>query len=304
MRSSAGRRGRGGVSLLLALALSGAAILAIAQEPAPAVDPAANRVVGTPPFAAGEKLRYALAWLSVGGGEMSIETTGPAPYRNRPAYTIRLDAASNSFFSKFYVVRDTILSVVDAERFESMKFEKHTKEGRHQKDQVAIFDLDKRETFWKGERVKLPGHVVDTLSAVWYLRLLPLEVGKPIYLDAINNGKLYKLRVDVVAAETIKVPAGTYKTLRLEPKMEGGFFKAKDGKLQIWMTDDAQRIPVQIRTYLPLGHITAALLRPDQAAPSGQNAFPAEKGAVTVPAGAGAVDAAHPQSGAPATAAK
>ena len=300
------RIGRSLAATAVLAALSGVALLvpairSVAQELA---EPAANRPVATPPFVGGERLRYALAWLSVGGGEMSIETTGPAPYRNRNAYTIKLQAASNAFFSKFYVVDDTILSIVDAERFESMKFEKHTKEGRHQKDQVAIFDLDKRETFWKGEKVKLPPHVVDTLSAVWYLRLLPLEVGKTIYLDAINNGKLYKLRVDVVAAETIKVPAGTFKTLRLEPKMEGGFLKAKDGKLQIWVTDDASRTPVQIRTYLPLGHITAALLRPDQKAPSGQNAFPAEKGVPTAPPGAGSLDASSAAPGAAASAAK
>lgn len=239
--------------------------------------------LANPPFAGGEVLRYSLAWLSVGGGEMTITTRPPTPYRGKNAYTITLDARSNEFFSKFFLVKDTIISVVEASRFESMRFEKHTQEGDKVKDVVQVFDLEKRETFWKGNRVKLPAHVLDTLSATWYLRLLDLVPGQAFSVDAHNNGKNYQLKVDVLGRETVTVPGGTFQTLQLEPKFSGGFLQKKEGRLLLWVTDDEKRIPVKIRTYLPVGYITASLLAPDQAAPVGKNAFP-EEGASAAPA--------------------
>jgi hypothetical protein len=246
---------------------------------APSLPPPASHdpVLFPHPFAKGEKLRYALAWLAVGGGEMSITTAPPAPHRGKSAYTITLEANSNDFFSNFFLVRDTIISVVEATRFETLRFEKHTEEGKRVKDIVQVFDLDNRVSYYQGKKVSIPPHVLDTLSAVWYLRLIPLEVGKPVLLDAHNNGKNYTLRVDVLEKEVISVPAGKFPAIRLEPKMAGGFFKAKEGKLLIWLSDDANRTPLRIRTYLPVGHVTASLLAPDQAAPSGKGAFPEEE---------------------------
>lgn len=261
-----------------------ATALPVLAPPVPKLEPAGLQArLANPPFAGGEVLRYSLAWLSVGGGEMTITTRPPTPYRGRSAYTITLDAKSNDFFSKFFLVKDTIISVVEATRFESMRFEKHTQEGDKVKDVVQIFDLDKRETFWKGNRVKLPAHVLDTLSATWYMRLLDLVPGQSFSVDAHNNGKNYQLKVDVLGRETITVPGGTFRTLQLEPKFSGGFLQKKEGRLLLWVTDDEKRIPVKIRTYLPVGYITASLLAPDQPAPVGKNAFP-EEGTTAIPA--------------------
>ncbi len=245
-----------------------------AALPAEAVLPPPRSDLLPPSFANGEKLRYGLAWLAIGGGEMSITTAAPKPIRGKNAYVITLEAASNDFFSKFFLVRDTIISTVEASRFESMRYEKHTQEGSHVNDEVQVFDLDKRETFYKGRKVPLPSHVLDTLSSVWYLRQMPLKAGQLIDLDAHANGKNYKLRVEVLGLEEVSVPAGTFKAWKLEPKLEGGFFKKKEGRLLIWLSDDEKRTPIRIRTYLAVGYVTASLLAPDQAAPSGENAVP------------------------------
>jgi len=268
-------------------ALSPPASSAAAPPPPHRTPPSSERfaspVPGTKfpiPFAAGEQLRFGLAWLAIGGGEMTITVSPPRTFRGREAFMIRMEAASNAFFSKFFPVKDTITSYVEASRFESMRYEKHTEEGRHKNDDTFAFDLEKRETFHKGKRLQLPSHILDTLSAVYYLRLLPLAAGKSFALDAYNNGKNYTLNVEVLGKEEVSVGAGTFQAWKLEPKMSGGFFQKKEGRMLIWIADDPKKTLVRIRTYLPVGYITASLLAPGQPAPEGENsAFPDEDAA-------------------------
>jgi hypothetical protein len=66
--------------------------------------------------------------------------------------------------------------------------------------------------------------------------------------------------VTAEARETVTTPAGTYKTLRVSPQATSGPVKDK-GQIWIWYTDDATRIPVQMRARMFWGTLTFRLLR-------------------------------------------
>jgi hypothetical protein len=62
--------------------------------------------------------------------------------------------------------------------------------------------------------------------------------------------------------ETIKTKAGKFKCVVVEPFMrEEGIFIQKGRKLQIWMTDDERKIPVQMRVEVFFGHVSARLAK-------------------------------------------
>jgi hypothetical protein len=52
----------------------------------------------------------------------------------------------------------------------------------------------------------------------------------------------------------VKVPAGDFKTVRVAVEAISGKFKGK-GKLLVWYSDDAARMPVQMRAKLPYGTV-------------------------------------------------
>jgi hypothetical protein len=65
--------------------------------------------------------------------------------------------------------------------------------------------------------------------------------------------------VKVIGKEKVTVPAGTFDCFVIEPIMEaGGLFK-NSGKLTIWITDDNRRIPVLMKSKIPVGSIDAVL---------------------------------------------
>ena len=50
---------------------------------------------------------------------------------------------SNDFLSKFFLVRDTMVSWVDPGSFRSLRFEKHAVEGKRVRDELTEFDYEK-----------------------------------------------------------------------------------------------------------------------------------------------------------------
>jgi Protein of unknown function (DUF3108) len=228
------------LGLLFALATGPASLSA--QEP-------------DPPAFLGETLRYAMTILGVAGGELTL-SAGPAELQGHPAYRFEMSALSNNFLSKFFLVRDNIVSWIDPKSFRSIRFEKHTVEGNRVKDELTEFDYEKGVAKQEGNSVPLQEATLDSLSSVYYLRTLKLDGQKPIALQVFSREPRV-LNVEIQGRETIVVPAGTFPTIRVEPKSTGSGLMGKN--LVLWLTDDVRKIPVQIRSKLKVGTLVGKL---------------------------------------------
>ena len=226
------------------------------------------------PFSTGETLVYTIAWLKVEGGEMTIATTRDATPDGVPVHRITLTAESNEYVDKFYRVRDRYETWVDARDFQPLRFEKHAREGRYESDEVEEFDLGKKLASWREERTPLPDRVQDVISSFYYLRTQPLAVGKEIRLDLFSRGKIYRLQANVLEKEMVETDAGAFPTLKVQPLMRESE-SAEDrnkGKLYLWFSDDARRLPVMAKTIMPIGSVTARLKRVVSGAPPAPSA--------------------------------
>jgi hypothetical protein len=213
------------------------------------------------PFTAGETLVYTLMWLKIEGGEMTLATTRETTPDGVPVHRIALTAESNEYVSKFYPVRDRYETWVDARDFQPLRFEKHAREGRYESDEVEEFDLAKGLATWRASKTPLPSRVTDLISCFYYMRAQPLVVGKPIELEMYSRGKVYKIAATVLGKERVETEAGTFDTFKVQPAMRENE-SAEDrnkGKLFLWFSDDARRLPVQVRTIMPIGSVTARL---------------------------------------------
>lgn len=210
------------------------------------------------PFA-GETLRYAMSWKIFAGGIMTISVSEPMELEGKPAYKIELSAISNDFISNFFVVRDSITSWVDRATLQSLRFEKHSVEGKRADDERIDFDLGERvATRENGKKIPFQTPIFDSLSSVYFLRTRDLSAGGPIEIEVVSGKHAYRLEVDVLGLETVKTPAGTFVARKVHPKMKDGLLK-KGGDLWIWFTEDARRVPVMIKSKLNFGVLTAKL---------------------------------------------
>ena len=214
------------------------------------------------PFGPGELLEFSIDYGIINAGGATMEIQEVRRIAGRSCFDIHTEARSNSVFSKVYKVWDRSQTFLDAQELLPLRYEKHQREGDYKKDLLIKFDRAKNvASYENGDQVSIHPHAQDELSAFYYLRAVPLEVGREVYVDTHTNRKNYPLKVLVHRRETITVPAGTFDCYVIEPMMrEGGIFSAK-GKLTVWITADEKRMPVLLRTKIVVGSISASLVK-------------------------------------------
>ena len=222
-------------------------------------DSFANVRPGFVGFDAGEKLVFTMHYGLISAGEATLEIRNIATIDSTACYRIVSDARTNEFFSTFFKVRDRYESYLDTTELYSLRYEKHIREGKFKRDEVVLFDQRAHTATYKDKVVPIAPRTQDILSAFYYVRTLPLEVGKDIALANHTDGKNYPLIIKVHRRERVKVDAGEFDCLVVEPILRGpGLFNQK-GRLTVWVTDDKYKMPVLMRSRVVLGHVSAIL---------------------------------------------
>ncbi len=211
-------------------------------------------------FGPGEKMVYSIGYGVIDAGEAILEVIGLTEYQGKTCYHIQSKANSNRFFSSVYKVRDKIISYMDVETLYSRYFYKRLREGDYKKSVEISFDHENEVArYANGKDYPTTLGVQDVLSAGYYVRTLDLAPDMVFDFPAHSSRKTYDLKVFVRGKEKITVAAGTFDCFVVEPVMQGeGLFK-HEGKLTIYLSDDKYRVPVLIKTKVPVGSITVEL---------------------------------------------
>lgn len=210
-------------------------------------------------FGAGEKLVFSVQYGLITAGEATLEVRNIANIGGRPCYRIVSDARTNDFFSKFYQVRDRYESCMDTTELYTLRYEKHLREGKFKRDETVDFDQTAHRAKYKDKSVPIPPRTQDVLSALYYVRTLPLEVGQSISIANHTDRKNYPLLVKVHGREHIKVDAGEFDCLVVEPILRGPGVFTQKGRLTVWLTDDERRMPVLMKSKVLVGSISVVL---------------------------------------------
>lgn len=215
-----------------------------------------------------ERLTYDVSWGLLSVGQATLSVAEIVQFGGRPAYHIVSTATSNGFCDTFYKVRDINESWIDAVELSSLAYAKTLREGHFFRDEAVLYDAQERtfQARWYNRdgsySVKtgtIPVSVQDILSSLYFVRAQKLIPGHDIVLD-VNTKDNWPLIVRVVRKEKISTPAGSFKTVLVEPGIrQEGIFIQKGRRLQIWLTDDPKKTPVQLKVEVFFGHVTAKL---------------------------------------------
>ncbi len=237
--------------LLIALLLLPTAVPA-ADPPVPAAAPSV--------YGPGEKMSFSIDYGIVNAGEGTLEVLGLGEFNGRTVYRVESSANSNRFFSSVYKVRDKVISYIDVETQTSLYFYKRLREGDYKKTVEITFDQEAgRALYADGQEFESVSGVQDVLSAFFFVRNLDLAPGNVYSVPAHSSRRTYDLKVFVHGRERVEVKAGAFDCFVVEPMIEGdGLFK-HEGKLTMYITDDEHRVPVLIKTKVPVGSIDVQL---------------------------------------------
>lgn len=213
-------------------------------------------------FKTGEKLTFDVKFGFITAGVAVMEIPRIKKISGRDTYHITFTVNSVPSFDWFYKVRDRYETYLDVEGLFPWRFEQHIREGGFSKDFSAFFDHRKMKAITSKGQYDIPKYVNDIVSAFYYTRILDFSQLKPndkIFLQNFYKDKVYDLNVVYHGKEKIKVAAGTFDCVIVEPLVqEGGLFKS-EGSIIIWLTDDELKIPVKVKTKIIIGSIDAEL---------------------------------------------
>lgn len=212
------------------------------------------------PFGVGERLLYSIEWGFIKAGEATLEVRSLVRFKGEPCYLFMSEAWSNPSFTAFFPVRDVVKSIAGAQDLASRKFEKHLREGKFAADVEVEFDQKAHTVRYPdGQFVGTTPLARDILASFYYARTQPLVVGQSFYIDNHTDRVNYPLEVKVLRKERVRVHAGEFDCIVVQPVLRyPGLFQQK-GKLTIWLTDDVKRMPVMMRSKIIIGSINAAL---------------------------------------------
>ena len=226
------------------------------------------RTVKNKAFAENEFLHFVVNYGLITAGYATISIDRIEEFNGRKCFVLKTTADSRKAFDWIFKVRDWTESYLDKERFHTLKFEKHLREGSYHRDIVIKYNQESNTgKYWskkknksaKEKTFKIPDNVMDPLSALFYVRTMDIAVGDEILIPASDNKKIYNIKVIVHKREKIEIKAGKFDCFVVEPIMaDGGVFK-KDGKVKVWLTADEFKMPVKMETKVYIGSITAEL---------------------------------------------
>jgi hypothetical protein len=228
--------------------------------------PAANL-----PFKPGEKLTYDISWSNIihaGTAVMEVRKGNKAD--GDIMYHLISTARSSRWLSKFYTVSDTIESVFDAENLRPVSFSLDQSHGKRKKKRDMAFSYKEGmvTTVSDGQQNKypVPADIQDPLSSLYYVRTKhDFVVGKPIIVNVHEDDRNWAVEVSVLGKEKLKTSFGELNTIKIKtyPKYEGVF--QNKGEIYIWLTDDARKIPVLMKSTISIGSIVSTLVDVQQA---------------------------------------
>ncbi|MEJ7812781.1 MAG: DUF3108 domain-containing protein [Gemmatimonadaceae bacterium] len=226
-----------------------------AQEGSVAPASAPGRVIV--PFAVGERSVFDVKFGALKAGTGTMEVTGIENVRDREAWHTVFSVRGGLAFIK---VNDRYESWIDTRTFASLRHVQDIDEGSYEKERrYEIFPERGVYTENNGEEKPTVKDPLDDGSFLYFARTLPLSVGQtyefPRYFRLDRN----PVTIRVLRNETIKVPAGTFKTVVIQPIIKSRGIFSENGHAEIWLTDDPRRIMVQMKVRTKFGTLSLYL---------------------------------------------
>lgn len=219
---------------------------------------------------ANETYNYNIEWRLFNAGKARVLWR-----QQRPGYQVNLHVESTGFVSKLFRVEDDYLANLNsAGCAESVQMTTH--EGNRDRETRIAFDAAaKRATYLERDLVKnalmaqheidIPPCVHDVVSGLFLMRTLNLEPGQSTALPVSDGKRSVSARVEAQSREDLKTAAGSFHTIRYEVYLFDNVLFRRSAHLNVWITDDRRRLPVQIRVRMTftIGTITLQLEKPE-----------------------------------------
>jgi hypothetical protein len=231
----------------------------------------AEQTMQTDKFPCPEKLSYRVEWHAITAGMATVNMTQPKP----DEWQTTMDLESAGMVSRLYHVLDKY-NVLATVKFCAMSAELDAQEGKHNKyEKLTVDAVHHKVSYYEQDRVKkqdsrreldAPPCTYEIVGALQELRGLDLPPGKSMTIPVTDGKKIASVRIDAQNKENINYQGKSVSTIRYEAFVFDNVLYKRKGRLLIWITDDAARLPVLLRMQMgfPIGTVNVELQKQER----------------------------------------
>jgi len=205
-----------------------------------------------------EELIYSVSFRYLSAGNASITFQNDSLDGNH-VYQLETFIKTNKFLDRFYKIRNKTSILIDINDYSILKIDKDIKEGNY-KRKFAAYNEGDSLLVWKNSNYKINVPVYDPIAFIYFLREKDLFLKDKFTFSSAGAMGIKIVEVNVTQKETIKVPAGTFKCLKIEPRSPINKTLLKNnGEMKVWLSNDEKKIPVKIEMKTNIGNIIMKL---------------------------------------------
>lgn len=225
-------------------------------------------------FGANEHLGYKVyynwkdVWIKAGFVTFDVKN---ATLNNSENFHIKAVGKTYPFYNWFYKVNDVYETYVDKKTTLPNKFVRDVNEGGFKLDHTYDFN---RELFKVHTVSKVNDHKADIkefkfnpcthdmLSVIYQMRTLDLrnmKVGDEVPVEVFLDNEFYNLSMVYKGKAMVDTKFGKIKCIKVVPKVISGRVFQNEEAVTVYVTDDANKIPVLIESPISVGSVKAIL---------------------------------------------
>jgi hypothetical protein len=227
-------------------------------------------------FKAGEKLDYVitynwfLVWTDVGG--VKFKATKDRIF-DQDVINLKGTGITFSFYDWFFQVRDVYQSWVNPNNLLPVYYHRDVNEDGYLIDYKYKFDFDSLVAYservktrkpFKQDTVAIFPCTYDVISVIYQARNIDFSkygVNEKIPFKILLDNEIHEVFIRFKAREVKRVRGvGKFNTIKFTGSLVAGDVFEGGEDLQIWVTDDKNRIPVWIESPIIVGTVKARLV--------------------------------------------
>jgi hypothetical protein len=218
-------------------------------------------------FQDGENITYTVFYNVIGiyvnAGQASFTTT-LTRMNNKPVYHLVGDGRSNSSYDWIFKVRDRYESYIDTATLQPVKFIRNIDEGGYKKYENVTFNQKANTAITTNGVFKVPNCIQDVLSSIYYARNIDFSKYKEndkIPFDMFLDNEVYNLYLRYMGKETVKTKYGKFRAIKFKPLLVKGTMFEGGEKMTVWVSDDANHIPLRIESPISVGSVKVDMMQ-------------------------------------------
>jgi len=150
-------------------------------------------------------------------------------------------------------------SWLNVEDFSLLKIVKIIREGKYHRNHSAHIQGDSL-LIWNKKYFTITEPVYDPIAFIYFLRSQELSLEDSFHFLSAGEKKVKEVWVNITGKEKIKVPAGNFDCLKVEPVSPYGKpLMQNNGELRVWLSNDDNKLPIKIEMKTNIGTMVMKL---------------------------------------------